>query len=139
MEQVKKPDYRTAYQAFDLPGELISITPLGNGLINRTYQVVQALADGTTQRFVLQQINHQIFPDVPGLMQNIVYVTEFLKQKIAARGGDPARETLTVMPTREGKPFVQTEDGTYWRMYPFIEGTYTLEQVTNPIAAFFPD
>ena len=125
---------QSAYAQFDLPGELVSIAPLGNGLINRTFEVVQSV-DGETKRYVMQQINHQIFPNVAGLMQNIVLVTNFLKEKIKSRGGDPNRETLTVIPSKTGAAYV-VEDGTYWRIYPFIEGTYTLESVTNE-AEFF--
>ena len=126
---------QSAYQQFDLPGELVSIAPLGNGLINRTFEVVQSVA-GQNKRYVMQQINHHIFPNVAGLMQNIVLVTNFLKEKIKARGGDPERETLTVIPSKLGESYVVAEDGTYWRVYPFVEGTYTLESVTND-AEFF--
>ena len=30
-----------AYQAYDLPGNLLALEPLGNGLINKTYRILQ--------------------------------------------------------------------------------------------------
>ena len=30
---------RVAYEYYELPGELVDIQPLGNGLINKTYQI----------------------------------------------------------------------------------------------------
>ncbi|MCW6662582.1 aminoglycoside phosphotransferase family protein [Aerococcaceae bacterium NML160702] len=119
------------YAQYELPGELVSIMPFGKGLINRTYEIIQQEAEGLQRRYVLQCINHTIFPDVAGLMNNILLVTDFLKGKSQARGGNPERETLTVVMARDGKPFVQAADGSYWRIYPFVEGTFVLDQVEN--------
>lgn len=115
-------------QQFQLKGEIDTIEPLGNGLINRTLAVTTKDADAT-YRYVLQQINHRIFQNVSGLMHNIELVTNFLKEKIVARGGDPERETLTVVKTQQGDSYYQDDNGDYWRVYPFVEGTYTLEKV----------
>ena len=38
-------------------------------------------------------------------MENILGVTDFLREKIAAAGGDPTRETLSVIPAVDGKPY----------------------------------
>ena len=32
-------DAKVAYEYYELPGELVDIQPLGNGLINKTYQI----------------------------------------------------------------------------------------------------
>lgn len=128
---MKEQIVQEVYEQYDLPGELIHIKPFGNGLINRTYEIMQREADGVGRRYVLQCINHAIFPDVDGLMNNILLVTNFLKDNSRARGGNPERETLTVTVARDGKPFVQSTEGSYWRIYPFVEGTFVLDQVEN--------
>ena len=80
---------------FAIEGEIEIIKPLGEGFINDTFVVK---TKGSTPNYILQRKNHAIFPDVPGMMDNIVKVTTHLKEKIAAAGGDPRREALTVTP-----------------------------------------
>lgn len=116
---------------YDLKGELVEIKPLGLGLINRTYEIIMN-ENGTNKSYVLQKINTNIFPDVDGLMNNIVYVTSFLKEKIKERGGDPDRETLTVVDSKDGKHYVHASDDTFWRIYPFVEDTFVLNKVETP-------
>lgn len=118
-----------AYDAFRLEGSKVSLTPFGNGLINRTYEIVQVLDNGEHKRYILQRINHHIFPNIAGLMNNIQLVTTYLKAQIIRRGGNPYRETLTIIPTQNGELYYQTRDGAYWRVYPFIEDTYCLDKV----------
>ena len=44
-------------------------------------------------------------------MENIAGVTGFLKKKIIARGGDPERETLNIIPTVDNKPYYRDTNG----------------------------
>ena len=71
---------------FQLDGKAVSVTPYGEGHINRTYRVLTDLGAD----YILQKINHHIFPDVAGLMENIVSVTSFLRRKES----DPRRVLL---------------------------------------------
>jgi len=64
-------------------------------------------------------------------MENIERVTRFAREKILAAGGDPDRETLTIVPTREGRSFHRTAEGTYWRMFRFIGGARTYDRVED--------
>ena len=85
---------------FDLEGIIAEIKPLGEGFINDTYVVK---TEGDAPDYILQRKNHLIFPDVPGMMDNIKAVTEHIKKKVA----DPMRETLTVIPAKDGKLYVK--------------------------------
>ncbi len=96
------------------------VQSFGNGHINDTY----VSEDG---KYILQRINTSIFKNPDELMENILNVTEFLKKKIAEQGGNPDRETLTVIKTIDGKLFHQTEDGNVYRVYKFIQNTRTVE------------
>jgi hypothetical protein len=64
-------------------------------------------------------------------MCNIKAVTRHLRQKILAAGGDPQRETLTLIPTRDENSYFRTEEGDYWRGYIFINNARTYECVEN--------
>ncbi len=101
------------------------------GHINGTYVIRTRSPEGERQ-FVLQRINHHVFRDPETLMSNIMRVTTFLRQKIMQEGGDPERETLTLIPTREGRLYLTTPDGDYWRGYRFIEGARSYMQAERP-------
>ncbi len=102
------------------------IVPYGEGHINDTY-----LADSTPYKYILQKINHHIFQDPDRLMENIVAVTDYLRKVIEKEGGDPDRETLTVIKTKDGKNLYRSETGDYYRMYIFVDRTKVYQMVEN--------
>lgn len=101
--------------------------PWGNGHINNTYRVTFENEQGVKRHYILQQMNKSIFKNPVELMENIVGVTEFLKRKISANGGNPERETLNVIPAKDGKPYYVDSEGEYWRAYVFIENTVSYD------------
>lgn len=55
---------------------------------------------------ILQRMNNSIFEEPVQLMaQNILGVTDFLREKIAAAGGDRRVRSLSVIPAVDGKPY----------------------------------
>ncbi len=108
-------------ESFNFGGRLIFAEPLGHGNINSTFVVYFSFISRPPKRFILQRINTDVFTDPLGLMENIRKITEFLRDKIISRGGDPKRETLTLVPSKDGRPFVRDESGGFWRAYEFIE------------------
>ena len=100
--------------------------PHGNGHINRTYLV------DSTPRVILQRINTAVFKKPEEVMENIMAVTSYLRERIAERGGDPDRETLTFLRARDGKPYYKTDAGDYYRAYRFVEDTVSLESADTP-------
>lgn len=117
---------------FQTEGTFTELTPFGNGHINDTYCVTCRLENGGKKQYILQKMNKDIFPNPDELMENIVGVTAFLKKKIQENGGDPERETLTVIPTAEQKNYYQDPDGENWRMYLLIEDAISLDSVEKP-------
>ena len=107
---------------FDVPEGEISAEPYGNGHINDTLCVTVSAAQGQ-RRFIMQRVNRYVFQKPEEVIRNIEQVTEYLRGIIAAEGGDPQRETLTLVRTKDGKAFTYDEDGELWRMYLFIEDT----------------
>ena len=55
----------------------------------------------------------------------------FLREKIKNNGGDPERETLTVYSAKDGKNYYMASDGGCWRMYNYVEDTFTVNELTN--------
>ena len=79
--------------AFPDYGEVSGYKPITAGHINDTYIVEYKLEDGSTQRYLLQRINVNVFKKPIELMENVMGVTAHLRKKIAENGGDPTRET----------------------------------------------
>ena len=122
---------REAIDLLSFEGEPISWERYGSGHINDTFRLV--CRDGEKEHlYILQRINHEIFTDPVSLMRNIAGVTSFLREKIIAQGGDPYRETLNIVKSRDGKDYVTDSDGNYWRGYLFISGATCFDKVRNP-------
>lgn len=115
---------------FAVEGSIVNVCEHGNGHINRTY-LAETEQNGHRKKYIFQQINTEIFRDVDQLMENITGVTSFLRKKIEAAGGDPERETLQVIPTRDGKSYLQDGDR-FYRMYQFITDSVSLDMVRSP-------
>ena len=113
---------------FDLEGTIAEIKPLGEGFINDTYVVK---TEGDAPDYILQRKNHLIFPDVPGMMDNIKAVTEHIKKKVA----DPMRETLTVIPAKDGKLYVKDGEN-FWAVCLFIPDTTSPSRAESPEQAY---
>jgi Ser/Thr protein kinase RdoA (MazF antagonist) len=110
--------------AYELSPEC-KIEPLTSGLINRTWKI----ADGGNQ-FILQQINHQIFKKPHNLAENIRMVDDYLKAH--------APQYLFVAPiatARHEDLFYDKVEG-YFRLFPFIKGSHTIDVVSSPEQAF---
>ena len=116
---------------FKYAGEPYSCEVYGNGHINSTFKI-ECKDGNSVTRYILQKINSNIFPDTDALTENIENVTEFLKEKITKRGGDVLRETLSLVPTVEGKNYYTDENGENWRSYIFIEDTVCYDKIENP-------
>ena len=100
--------------------ELLEVRPLGKGHIHDTFVASYAHPDGP-RRLVHQRVNEVVFPDPEAIMGNILRVTRHLRAKAAARGGDPDREALTVVPTRDEGPLFRDARGWSWRSYLMVE------------------
>ena len=127
MKSVTLSLLQSAANAFDFGGPVLcDAHHYGEGHINDTFVVWR---EDHSKRFILQRINTDTFTNPVGLMENICGVTRHLRAKILAEGGDPARETLNVIPTLSGSTCYLDADGGAWRAYDFVEDTICLQQV----------
>jgi len=124
---------------FAYEGTVSEIKPLGEGLINDTYKVKTAEQDKPD--YVLQRVNHNVFPDVDMVMRNIDAVTSHIRKKLAADGTpDIDRRVLRFIPAKDsGKLYIKVSplrgdlegSESYWRMMVFINNAIT-KQAVNP-------
>lgn len=127
-------DVRAIAREFQIGGEFVEAAPHGSGHINDTYCVVFNEA-GMRRRWILQRINHKVFQNPACLMENVQRVTSHLAGKLA---GEPdfVRRALTLIPARDGRPYVLDAHGNYWRAYLFIEKAQCYDLVQSTQQAF---
>lgn len=128
----EKSELLQILEGFETEGEVESVEVHGNGHINDTYLVTCRRGSEKPHRYILQRMNHEIFKDPDGLMENVVGVTSFLRKKIEEAGGDPERETLNVICLRNGGYYYKAADGTCWRMYRYVEDADSFDVVKKP-------
>ena len=116
--------------AYDFPATLLGAVRYGQGHINDTFCVLCQPQEGDCIRFVLQGLSSAAFPHPEELMENFIGITSYLRDKVTAAGGDPARETLSLVKTRDGKDFYTDSNGKVWRLTPFIENTDCFQSAT---------
>ncbi|MEG2395572.1 MAG: aminoglycoside phosphotransferase family protein [Oscillospiraceae bacterium] len=123
-------DFDFINENFTLEGDYKSYEVMNNGHINSTYVLTFACGE-KEHRYVLQQINTNIFKDVDSLMNNIVGVTQHLRNAIIKNGGDEKRETLNFIPTKSGKYYCVDSRGASWRLYHHVGDVYTCNQIDS--------
>lgn len=131
MSVILEGEKREAIENFCFEGSLEKDIPWGDGHINDTYRLTFTTG-GKPKRYILQRMNRSIFPKPVEVMENIVGVTSYLRKKIIENGGDPERETLNVIPAKDGKMYYVDSQGEYWRAYAYIEGAGCFNQVERP-------
>lgn len=123
----------TIARQFDFGGAVAEVTPLGQGFINDTFIVS---LEGAKERYILQRKNKNIFVDIPAMMNNIVMVSNHIKAKVAAAGGDPLREAMTITETQDGKLYFIDDEGEYWAACLMIEPSMAYDVANTPELAY---
>ena len=118
---------------FRLEGSLKNITPLGEGFINDTFIVEMKEAD---QRYILQRKNKRVFSSIPSMMENIEKVCSHIKSKVVEAGGDPMREAMTVIRTKDGMLYFEDQENEFWAVSLFIKDTIAYESAATPELAY---
>lgn len=121
--------------AYALPGTVADVARHGKGHINDTFCVVCRMPEGGTVRFILQRLSQAAFPHPEEVMENFVGITSYLRREILAEGGDPLRETLSLVKTGDGADFVTDAEGRAWRLMPFIENAECYQSATPELFA----
>jgi Ser/Thr protein kinase RdoA (MazF antagonist) len=127
---------RSLGERFRIEGEFVGARAHGSGHIHDTF-VAEYVVSGAPRRYLLQRLNTRVFRDPVALCDNVVRITDHLNRKLAERSvPDRGRRCLAVIPGRDGRPFGVDSEGSYWRVFHFIEGTRTCDTVEEPAQAY---
>ena len=109
MRQISIPEndpiLKEVLDAYAFPATLLGAVRYVQGHINDTFFVLCQPQEGDCIRFILQGLSLAAFPHPDELMENFVGITSYLRKKIIAQGGDPLRETLSLVKTRKGEDY----------------------------------
>lgn len=104
---------RGIVELFRVESAVEIVKPIGSGHINDTYSV--SLKGNSTPSYILQRINHSIFPNIEKLSDNIQRATSHLE-----KNGNGQYQVMQLISTLDGKLWHKTNDGNYWRLFNYI-------------------
>ncbi|MDR0910846.1 MAG: aminoglycoside phosphotransferase family protein [Spirochaetaceae bacterium] len=135
-----KTDFSSIANNFNL--NAASINPFGEGHIHETYLVETGKGEtsspptkasretsfpprlrggvGGGTRYILQKVNTHVFKQPEAVCNNIALVTGWLKKK--------SIQTMEILPAKDGKSWFIDTDGGFWRVFTFIENSFSIEE-----------
>ncbi|HXJ97881.1 MAG TPA: aminoglycoside phosphotransferase family protein [Gelidibacter sp.] len=121
------------FDQFEHGSQFDSFKELASGHINDTYLIKTK----KKPYYVLQRINHGVFPDVPGLIENKVAISQHIKEKLQHLSKKKQkRRILKFFKTNTGASFYRGNEGNYWNLMQFIDKSVTHMTVPNKDVAY---
>ena len=117
-----KENFELIAKIFEIDGEIISIDPISNGIINQTYDV-KILEENTERRYVFQRLNIFVFKNPKRIMQNIEKITTHISAKLEDAG--KSRDCVMHFAHRANGKNYYTIDGGFWRVSEYVPNTVT--------------
>jgi Ser/Thr protein kinase RdoA (MazF antagonist) len=111
--------------AFGLNPKQHTTQPFGSGLINYTLKV-----SGNGKDYILQKINRNIFKSPYNIANNLARLQSYLKETY------PDYPFIAPLRSASGDFLVKSEAGEYYRLFPFIEESKTIDFISSPKEAF---
>ena len=124
---------KSIFSEFDHKSNYVSHSELNSGHINDTFLVK---SDGNKD-YILQRINHDIFKDVPGLVNNKVLTSIHIRSKYPALSEAAlSKKVLCFVKTKDTGLYYLKKDGNFWNVMIFIDDSITYEIVVNEEIAY---
>ena len=118
---------------YNIKGKLINIKEDNTGNINITY-IITFINNGIEYKYLVQQINTNVFNDPYILMENILGVTNYLKEQIILNN-DNNHKVLEIIKTKDNNPmcYIYDKNGVkkYYRIYKYIDNSISYDKSFN--------
>ena len=118
---------------YNIKGKLINIKEDNTGNINKTY-IITFINNGIEYKYLVQQINTNVFNDPYILMENILGVTNYLKEQIILNN-DNNHKVLEIIKTKDNNPlcYIYDKHGVkkYYRIYKYIDNSISYDKSFN--------
>ncbi|MBB2147012.1 phosphotransferase [Pedobacter sp. LMG 31464] len=113
-------------EAYGFTADNISLQQIGSGHINLTY-LLSSLKDD--KKYILQNINTEVFKDPFAIANNIKAVADYLKEH------NPDYLFPAPVTTLNGDAMAHHNDE-YWRLLPFVADTIAFDTLSEPKQAY---
>ena len=121
------------FNQFEHDSNYVSSKELISGHINDSYLI----ETNSSESFVLQRVNHEVFKDVPGLISNKVAISNHLKNKFQNFDkSELHRKVLTFIASSSGVSYFIDAEGNYWNLSIFISDSFTHNVVESEKIAY---
>ncbi len=115
----------TILNAYGIKSEQCSVEPLVSGLINKTWKITCG-----QQAYILQRINDNVFKKPNEIAENIRLIDDYLKRN------SPDYLFVSPIKTLNQVEMAHVPTEGYFRLFPFIQGSHTINVVSSPDQAF---
>ncbi|MBR6376623.1 MAG: aminoglycoside phosphotransferase family protein [Oscillospiraceae bacterium] len=102
-----------AIHHFQIMSQPIYCKNFGHGNINYTFLITT----DNGKQYILQRINTHVFKKPIPLMENVIAVTQHIRNKV-----DDPNKVLNFIPALDGNYYYRDERRRYWRCYEFVGG-----------------
>jgi Ser/Thr protein kinase RdoA (MazF antagonist) len=111
-------------QAYGFNNDVV-VQPFGTGLINHTWTVYNG-----KEKLILQRINHNVFKSPGAIAANIRLISQYLSAH------HPGYLFVTPEQTLQRQDIVYLEGEGYYRLFPFVAGSHTIDVVHSTTLAY---
>ena len=126
--ELNRSNLQSIFQKFDHSSKFNSFSELTSGHINDTFFIETKSGDN----YVLQRINSYVFKEAKQLIINKVKVSEYIQNKLKHLSlAEQNKRVLKFIKTKDNLPYYKDEEGNFWNVSLFIEGSKTFEKVEN--------
>lgn len=118
---------------YNIKGKLINIKEDNTGNINKTY-IITFINNDIEYKYLVQHINTNVFNDPYILMENILGVTNYLKEQMILNN-DNNHKVLEIIKTKDNNPmcYIYDDKGIkkYYRIYKYIDNSISYDKSFN--------
>lgn len=115
---------KVVVESFGLPSEAFQFSQIGTGHINKTFKL------SGPQSYILQRINTAVFVKPELVEDNIREASEYLKRHY------PGYLFMSPVVSPTGRGMMYDSEGAPWRLYPYLENSFTIDEATTSEQAF---
>lgn len=123
---MNQSSYAAIVSRYVKDADCATVTPLGNGLVNLTLMVTTS-----TSKFVLQRINHHVFPNPHAVVENSAVISSHLLAK------DTNYQYAVTTPRASlNGCLLEVIDNEYWRALEYVKNTMTVDAISDEQQAY---
>ncbi|MFT4534321.1 MAG: hypothetical protein ACI9P5_001679 [Saprospiraceae bacterium] len=131
--ELKSETIKSIFNEFDHKSNYLSHSELNTGHINDTFFV----DTDSCNKYILQRINHHVFKDVAGLVNNKILISNHISRKLSDVSDEEFSKTnLTFVSAKNTDLYYHEQDGNFWNVMVFIDDSITYEIVKSEEIAY---